>query len=243
MKRNFLSLLRSVAARRGLDYDAGQVTSPEAGAIAEALTECARILWDYYPWPYTCYYANTGNNLQGWAAWDRLLNAWTEEPLAARAAGRTPGKAEFLIQAGDNVSIISGGAVLPDGIHATGHNIWYLFQTAPPVFSRADYAAGTYYSTGDAVFYGASSWRASDSGTGGDLGTPGAVDSSWVEQTVPIELESAILAGVQAWFAVTDGQPVAMRVLQGAMTDRLADALRYLTNTQGQYGGGTPAHR
>lgn len=241
MTVGFVSLLRSVAARRGLDYDAGQVSDAEAAAVAEALTECVRFAYDFYPWPWTCYQVNTAA-MTGWNAWDRLLTVWTEEPMAARAAGRVPRQADFITGAGDTVTLLVDGTAYDNDVTPSGVDLWYLFQKAPLRYSAAAYASGTSYATGDVVFYGASCWRALDSGTGAELGVP-ASGGNWQEQLLPVELEQTVLAGVQRWFSTTDGAPIAARALQSAMQDRLEDAMRALIQMQGQYRGGSPAHR
>lgn len=234
MRLTFLNLLKSASARRGLDYGAGQVSTAEAQATAEALNECVGIVWNFYPWPWTCFLYNSGQVTPAFCSFgDRILAAYIEDPEAAWAAGRRPEEIEFIVTA-DLPALLIENAATP---------VYYQYQRGAR-FTAEAYAGATTYRAGEAVFYANSCWRANITvpATGTAIGVPG-VAAAWVEQLVPLELEQTLLAGVQQWFASSDGAPVSAAALRAAMQDRMEDALRSLTEMQGQYGAGRPAHR
>ncbi len=232
----FLSLLKRAAARRGLDYDAGQVSQAEAVSMAEALNECARIAYNFYPWPQTSY--RTTNGAGGWEPWDVLLAAYEENPITARSEGRSPLTAEVLVDgSGEETIVLTDGTVV-SGRPASGQSLYYLFQKPPPIFSASAYSASTSYDTGDVCWSGNHCYRRNDSGSG-----TAPPNSEWVVQSLPEFLVQPVLAGVERWFARVDGLPVTARMLEQAMQDRLEDELRNLTYIQNQQRDGGPAHR
>ena len=244
MNVSFLSLLKSVASRKGLSYEDGQVPDAEARAVAQALTQVCRVVYDFYPWPWTCYYVQTtGDDSLYLDPLSKLLDVWKEDPVAAWAAGRgVPARVKFL-EMGDGVRLLNAPGVEVTAGTPTplvNYELWLLYQRGAPRFDITPYDDATYYDAGDVIFTGTKDCRrAQVAGLGSEI----TADGRWLDQTVPEELEQTVLAGVEQWFAGTDGRPMGAQALRLAMQERMEETMRALIETRGQYTGQGPGHR
>lgn len=139
----------AVAARMGLDAAVNLLANQKV-VLAEYIASAVRVGWEFFDWPEVMKIEERmpvdgviALNTAGLTEIGQVLDIYWADPRED-ARERVVG-----------FSLDESGVIITDRewLDNGATTVWVKFKSVPPVFSSADYAAGTAYVPGDVVYY------------------------------------------------------------------------------------------
>lgn len=195
---SYKSVRDAVAARMGLDA-AVNLLANQRVVLAEYISSAVRVGWEFFDWPEvmaveerTPVSGVISLTQAGETEIGQVSGIFWEDP---RVDSR---EREVAFELNEDGILITDRDWMDNG----SSTVWVRFKTVPPVFSSADYVAGTAYAAGDVVFYGSECYMAL-SATTGNLPTNGTY---WARQEMPYFLSEFVKVQAYAETLSEDGQ-------------------------------------